>query len=70
MSLAAKAGLDVPRTRLVQCGGKPVLLVERFDIIPSGRRHRVSFQTLLKAGGYYQQRYGELLNLVRKYSQD
>ncbi len=70
MSLATKAGLEVPRTRLVQCAGKPVLLVERFDIIPSGRRHMVSFQTLLKAGGYYQHRYEDLLNIVRKYSCD
>jgi len=70
MSLAAKAGLSVPRTRLVQCSGKSVLLVQRFDIIPGGRRHMVSFQTLLKAGGFYQQRYQELLAIVRKYSSD
>lgn len=70
MSLAAKAGLSVPRTRLVQCSGKSVLLVQRFDIIPAGRRHMVSFQTLLKAGGYYQQRYQELLAIVRKFSSD
>jgi serine/threonine-protein kinase HipA len=70
MALAAKAGLDVPRTQLVTCAGKPVLLVERFDVTPFGRRHMVSFQTLLKAGGYYQQRYFELLKLVRKHSRD
>jgi len=68
MNLAAKAGLDVPCTRLVPCAGKSVLLVERFDVTPAGRRHMVSFQTLLKAGGYYQQRYFDLLKLVRKYS--
>jgi serine/threonine-protein kinase HipA len=70
MNLAAKAGLSVPHTRLVQCSGKSVLLVQRFDIIPAGRRHMISFQTLLKAHGYYQSRYLELLAVLRKYSND
>jgi len=30
----------------------------------------ISFQTLLKASGYYQQRYQDLLAVVRKYSRD
>ncbi len=70
MNLAAKGGLAVPPTRLVQCGGKSILLVRRFDIIPAGHRHMVSFQTLLKAQGYYQLRYQDLLGIVRKYSSD
>lgn len=70
MSLAAKAGLVVPPTRLVQCAGKSVLLVRRFDVIPGGRRHMISFQTLLKAQGYYQLRYQDLLGIIRKYSSD
>lgn len=70
MNLAARAGLAVPPTRLVECSGKSVLLVQRFDIIPAGRRHMISFQTLLKAHGYYQSRYLELLAVVRKYSSD
>lgn len=70
MNLAAKAGLAVPLTRLVHCAGRSVLLVHRFDITPAGRRHMISFQTLLKARGYYQQRYQELLGIVRKYSND
>jgi len=68
MSLAAKAGLDVPATRLVRCGSRPVLLVRRFDLMPPGRRHMVSLQTLMKAKGYYVCRYGDLLNTVRKVS--
>jgi serine/threonine-protein kinase HipA len=68
MNLAAKSGLDVPLTTLVQCGSRSVLLVRRFDIIPGGRRHMISFQTLLKAQGYYQHRYQDLLGVVRKYS--
>ncbi len=70
MNLAAKAGLVVPQTRLVQCASKSVLLVRRFDVIPGGRRHMISFQTLLKAQGYYQLRYQDLLGIIRKYSND
>ena len=68
MNIAARAGLVVPPTRLVQCAGRSVLLVRRFDILPMGRRHMISFQTLLKAQGYYQLRYRDLLGIVRKYS--
>lgn len=70
MSLAAKAGLDVPATKIVQCASKSVLLVERFDVFPTGRRHMISFQTMLKAYDYYQLRYQDLLGIVRKYSAD
>lgn len=70
MTLAEKAGLAVPRTRIIQCAAKAVLLVQRFDITPAGRRHMISFQTLLKARGYYQHRYQDLLGIVRKYSAD
>ena len=68
MSLAKKAGIPVPGTRVVQCGARPALLVERFDIIPTGRRHMISMQSLLKAEGYYVCRYKELLDMVRRYS--
>ncbi len=70
MNLAEKAGLDVPETKLVECGSRPVLLVKRFDILPQGRRHMVSLQTLLKATGYYQARYADMLRVVRKVSDD
>jgi serine/threonine-protein kinase HipA len=70
MRLAEKAGLIVPATRVVQCANKSVLLVDRFDIIPGGRRHMISFQTLLKAYDYYQLRYQDLLAVLRKYSTD
>lgn len=68
MNLAERAGLIVPPTRLVECGSRPVLLVRRFDIMPQGRRHMISLQTLLKATGYYQCRYVDILNAVRKVS--
>jgi serine/threonine-protein kinase HipA len=70
LALAAKAGLDVPPTKLIECANRPVLLVERFDILPRGRRHMISLQTLLKAAGYYHARYADLLDVVRKVSAD
>lgn len=70
MILAEKAGLRPAPTRLVDCGGKPILLVERFDILPNGRRHMVSLQTLLLAQGFYQLRYFDMLNVIRKFSSD
>lgn len=68
MNLAERAGLMVPELRLVKCGSKPVLLVSRFDILPQGRRHMISMQTLLKVSGYYQCRYSDILSVVRKVS--
>lgn len=70
MSLAARSGLVVPATRLVECGGRAVLLVQRFDMNAGGRRHMISFQALLKARGYYVCRYAELLQILRKVSAD
>lgn len=70
LNLAERAGLVVPPTRLVVCGQRPVLLVRRFDITPQGRRHMISLQTLLKATGYYQAQYANILNVVRKVSAD
>ena len=70
MNLAAKAGLDVPELRLVECGNKPVLLVRRFDITPQGRLHMVSLQTLLKVSGYYLSRYADILNVICKIGAD
>jgi serine/threonine-protein kinase HipA len=70
MNLAARAGLIVPATRLVKCGSRSVLLVRRFDIAPQQRLHMISLQTLLKASGYYQCRYVDILNVVRKISAD
>jgi serine/threonine-protein kinase HipA len=42
----------------------------RFDVLAVGRRHMISFQTLLQAQGYYQLRYQDLLGIIRKYSND
>ena len=71
MALAGKLGMTVPQTRLVECGNRDVLLVKRFDLITNtSRRHMISLQTLLKAEGFYQISYLDILNAVRKYSSD
>lgn len=68
MELARKAGLNVPDCRLINCGSKMVLLVKRFDITPNGgRRHMVSFQTLLKAEDWYEASYTHLFEVVARY---
>jgi serine/threonine-protein kinase HipA len=71
MSLAARAGLNTPPTRIVVCAGRPVLLVRRFDLLPGGRRrHMISFRSLLQAEAYSFSSYGELHAVVRKYSSE
>ena len=71
MTLAEASGLTVPKIRLIDSGGKDILLVKRFDVIDDlSRRHMISLQTLLKAEGYYQSRYYEIMKVVRKYSSD
>lgn len=69
LSLAAKAGLQVPDFRIAQCGRHKVLLIKRFDVTPcGGRRHMISFQTLMQAEGYYTLRYADLFEPVRKFT--
>jgi serine/threonine-protein kinase HipA len=53
MFLAARAGLDVASVDLVWVDGKAVLLVERFDRTPDGRRQlMVSARTILQLGEF------------------
>lgn len=47
LDLAAACGLTVPASRLVDVGGRHVLLVERFDRGPQGRVGYISAMTLL-----------------------
>jgi len=69
MSIAKKAGMKVPETRLIECGGKKVLMVRRFDITENcGRCHMISMQTLLKADGWYNLGYSDLYSVIKKYS--
>jgi serine/threonine-protein kinase HipA len=67
LSLSVQAGLQVPEFKIVHCGRHKVLLAKRFDITPSGgRRHMLSFQTLLQAEGYYSLGYVDLFEPLRK----
>ncbi len=67
LSLAQKAGLWIPNFRIEQCGKYKVLLIKRFDISKrSGRRHMISFQTLMQAQGYYTLGYLDLFEVLRK----
>jgi len=71
MSLAAKAGIRTAPSRVIFCTDRPVLLVERFDLMPGDkRRHMISFRSLLQAETYYVSRYDELHGIIRKYSTD
>ncbi len=71
MRLAARAGLDVARTSLVEAGGKDVLLVERFDRVKTRkgwtRKAMVSALTLLELDelmGRYAS-YQDLADIIR-----
>lgn len=69
MKLAENSGIKIPELKLVDCGGRKVLLVKRFDISEKrGRYHMISFQTLLKADNWYNLSYRDLGSIVRKYS--
>lgn len=68
MALARQAGLRVSETKMMPCARRKVLLIKRFDIIGPGRRHMVSMQTLLRAEGVYRFGYGDLFEIIRKYS--
>jgi serine/threonine-protein kinase HipA len=68
LALARAAGLSVPDFRLASlAGGRRALLVRRFDLTPSGRRHMLSFRSLLAADGYYVLRYADLITALRKH---
>ena len=68
MELARQAGVSAAPTKLVPCGVKKALLVERFDIntLTTGRNHLLSMQTLLKADGYYYAGYRDLADIIRR----
>jgi serine/threonine-protein kinase HipA len=70
MDLARQAGVSAAPTKLVPCGVKKALLVERFDInnLNMGRNHLISMQTLLKADGYYYAGYRDLADIIRRVS--
>lgn len=67
LALARRAGLVVPDFRIEACGRHPVLMVARFDLTPrGGRRHMISFQTLLGVEGHYVVGYPDLFDALRR----
>jgi len=72
MKLAHSAGLDVPEVRLEQLGARRAVLIERFDISPSGgRHHMISLATLCRgSGGSFAHSYDTPAEIVRKFSDD
>jgi serine/threonine-protein kinase HipA len=68
--LARRCGLDVPNARVTQSMARDVLLLERFDRVPGGRRrHVVSGLTLLGLDALLGARFGsypELLDVLRE----
>lgn len=69
MELGRRAGIETAGTRLLTLGSRKCLLVKRFDINEvGGRNHLVSFQSLLKAEGYYYAGYRDLAEVIRHVS--
>jgi len=68
--LARRCGIEVPNARVIQSMGRDVLLIERFDRLPGGRRrHVVSGLTLLGLDALLGARYGsypEMLDVLRE----
>ena len=70
LTLARRAGLEVPESRLQTIGARRVLMVKRFDAsAEGGRHHMVSFRTLCKERpGIYMHTYSDLAQVLRKHS--
>lgn len=70
LRLAQSCGVDVPESRLVQVGGRNVLLVKRFDREQGSRLHYTSARTMLIAEGLGEQEmgYADLADLARRHS--
>ncbi|HEY3851668.1 MAG TPA: type II toxin-antitoxin system HipA family toxin [Steroidobacteraceae bacterium] len=70
LTLARRAGLEVPESRLQSIGARRVLMVKRFDVsAEGGRYHMVSLRTLCKERpGIYAHSYSDLSQVLRKHS--
>ena len=70
LTLARRAGLEVPESRLQTIGARRVLMVKRFDVsAEGGRYHMVSLRTLCKERpGIYVHGYSDLAQVLRKHS--
>jgi serine/threonine-protein kinase HipA len=70
LSLARCCGLNTSDHQIIRVNRKNILLVARFDRREQGRRHMLSFQTLLGKEGYYYASYGDLKDIVAKYAEN
>lgn len=70
MQLARNGGVKTAYSKLVPCGTRKALFVERFDLNweTGKRRHVVSMMTLLGASGYYYLGYRDMADIIRKVS--
>lgn len=69
LKLAMQAKLMVMEHRQQKCSNKSILLIKRFDITEKGgRRHMLSFKTLLRAEGFYFLSYVDMAQCIQKIS--
>ena len=69
LDLAARAGIDVPVSRLLSLAGRNVLVVDRFDRTAAGERiGYVSARTMLEASDGEQHSYLEIADVVERTS--
>jgi serine/threonine-protein kinase HipA len=67
LALAARAGIAVPRARLEDIAGKPVLLVTRFDRTDGRRIPFLSAMSMLGARDHETRSYLEFVDALRQY---
>lgn len=70
LTLARRAGLDVPQSRLQTIGRRRVLMVRRFDVTAeNGRRHMISLSALCRERpGIYAHDYSAVAQMLRRHS--
>lgn len=67
LALAKKSGISVPEWRIEQIGGKPVILIRRFDRISGERIPFLSAMSMLGANDNEAHSYLEIADALRQY---
>jgi serine/threonine-protein kinase HipA len=67
LALARKAGIATPAARLEDVGGKPVLVVTRFDRVMARRKPFLSAMSMLGAKNNESRSYLEFVDVLRQY---
>lgn len=71
LELGKRAGLIIPDFKVCRVWNRPVLLVRRFDVVPTGRRALLSFRSLLAVDDFPDFiSYADLAEIVRRVSAD